>query len=72
MLMPIALMYFITTRKLADNGGGSMEQKSTRIKLDIKELSKRLCPKCQRTLRELIKERITDGMVDEVIGKEEV
>jgi len=39
------------------------------INLTLKEIYDRLCPKCKKRLRELIKEKITDNMVNQVLAE---
>ena len=39
------------------------------INLTVKEIYERLCPKCKKRLRELIKEKITDKMVNQVLAE---
>ena|GEM_PF-1908857 len=39
------------------------------ISLTVKEIYERLCPKCKKRLRELIKEKITDNMVNQVLAE---
>ena len=39
------------------------------ISLTVKEIYERLCPKCKRKVRELIKEKITEDMVNQVLGE---
>jgi len=46
-----------------------MAKAQMRIQLSVKEIYERLCPKCKRKVRELIKEKITEDMVNRVIGK---
>jgi len=41
------------------------------VSLTVKEIYERLCPKCKKRLRELIKEKITDDMVNQVLGEKE-
>jgi len=41
------------------------------VSLTVKEIYDRLCPKCKKRLRELIKEKITDDMVNQVLGEKE-
>jgi len=46
-----------------------MAEAQMRIQLSVKEIYEKLCPKCKRKVRELIKEKITEDMVNRVIGK---
>jgi len=41
------------------------------VSLTVKEIYERLCPKCKKRLRELIREKITDDMVNQVLGEKE-
>jgi len=43
---------------------------SVKVQLSLKEIYDKVCPKCKRKIRELIKEKITDDMVNQVLGKE--
>jgi len=38
------------------------------IELNIKELYAELCPECQTKVRELIRAKVSDKLVDKVIG----
>jgi len=42
------------------------------IQLSIKEIYERLCPKCKKKLREIVKEKLTDKLVQDMLegGKE--
>jgi len=44
-----------------------MATQGLNIQLSVSEINKVLCGKCRKKLRGLVKERITDKMVDEVI-----
>jgi hypothetical protein len=41
----------------------------TQISLSVKEIYDRLCPKCKRALKDLIKEKLTDQMVEQMLTK---
>jgi len=43
---------------------------SVKVQLSLKEIYEKVCPKCKKKIRELIKEKITDDMVNQVLGKE--
>ena len=45
-----------------------MAQAGMSVQLAIPEIYKELCPKCKKKLRRLIKEKITDQMVSQVLG----
>ena len=45
-----------------------MAQAGIQIQLSVKEIYDRVCPKCQAKIRELIKEKVTDQMVSQVVG----
>ena len=47
-----------------------MSGNETNIQISIREIYKILCKKCKRKLRELIKEKITDQMVEKIVGGE--
>jgi len=38
------------------------------VQLSVKEIYDRACARCKKKIRELIKEKITDQMVSQVIG----
>jgi len=38
------------------------------VQLSVKEIYDRMCVKCRKKIRDLIKEKITDQMVSQVIG----
>jgi len=38
------------------------------VQLSVKEIYDRICARCKKKVRELIKEKITDQMVSQVIG----
>ena len=46
-----------------------MAKTGLNIQLTIKEIYERMCPKCKKRLRELIKEKITDNMVNQVLAE---
>lgn len=48
-----------------------MAKAGLQVSLTVKEIYERLCPKCKKRLRELIKEKITDDMVNQVLGEKE-
>ena len=48
-----------------------MAQAGLKINLSVKEIYERLCPKCKKRLRELIKEKITDNMVNQILTGEQ-
>lgn len=39
------------------------------VQLSVKEIYERLCPKCREKLKNLIREKVTDEMVSQVIGE---
>ena len=41
---------------------------SANISLTMKEINKILCPTCKKHLRSLVKDKITDQMVDQALG----
>jgi len=45
-----------------------MAQAGLSVQLSVKEIYERLCPKCKKVVRELIKEKITEEMVEKVIS----
>lgn len=47
-----------------------MAQQGINVQVSIKEIYKKACPKCKKMIRTLIRERITDQMVTQVIGGE--
>jgi hypothetical protein len=44
---------------------------SQNIQLDVKEIYAQLCPKCKARIRELVKAKISDQMVAQILGAEE-
>ena len=44
-----------------------MAQAGLSIQLNVKEIYERLCPKCKKKLKQLIKEKITDQHVEGVL-----
>ena len=44
-----------------------MAQAGLQISLNVKEIYDRLCPKCKKKLKQLIKEKITDQLVEGVL-----
>jgi hypothetical protein len=46
-----------------------MAQAGLSVQLSIKEIYDKLCPKCREKLRQLVKEKVTDDMVNKIIGE---
>ena len=46
-----------------------MAQAGIHVQLSVREIYERLCPKCRKKVRELIKEKISEDMVSKVIGE---
>jgi bacterioferritin-associated ferredoxin len=46
-----------------------MAQAGIQVQLSVKEIYDKMCPKCQEKLRQLIKEKVSDEMVSQVIGE---
>jgi uncharacterized protein with PIN domain len=44
-----------------------MAQAGVSVQLSVKEIYDKMCPKCKAKIRELIKEKVTDQMVSEVL-----
>jgi len=44
-----------------------MSEVGLTIRLNLKEIYMKLCPKCKRTIRNLVKQKITDEMVSKVL-----
>jgi uncharacterized protein with PIN domain len=42
------------------------------INLTMAEIAKMLCPKCKERLRSLVRDKITDKMVDQALGERPV
>jgi hypothetical protein len=40
----------------------------THISLSVKEIYERLCPKCKKALKELIRDKLTDQMVEQMLA----
>lgn len=47
-----------------------MAQETTNVQLSIKEIYAKLCPKCKREVKELIKNKLSDQVVDKMVGGE--
>ena len=45
-----------------------MAQAGMSVQLAIPEIYQELCPKCQKKLRRLIKDKISDEMVNQMLG----
>lgn len=45
-----------------------MASAGMRVQLAIPEIYAQLCPKCQKKLRRLIKDKISDEMVNQMLG----
>lgn len=45
-----------------------MAQAGMSVQLAIPEIYAQLCPKCKKALRKLIKDKISDEMVSQVLG----
>jgi hypothetical protein len=45
-----------------------METKGISVQLSIKEIYDAACPKCKEKIRALVKAKLTDDMVNKVIG----
>lgn len=48
-----------------------MSQKGLNINLSIREIYDKVCPACKEKIRVLIREKVTDAMLDQVIGPTE-
>jgi hypothetical protein len=49
--------------------GGECElEAKTQISLSVKEIYERLCPKCKKALKELIRDKLTDQMVEQMLA----
>ena len=48
-----------------------MSQKGMNINLSIKEIYEAACPECKKKIKELIKNKISEEMVTQVIGEKE-
>lgn len=44
----------------------------TQISLSLKQIYKVLCPKCQKKLRDMIKDRLADQLVEQALQDKEV
>ena len=45
-----------------------MAQAAMRVQLAIPEIYAQLCPSCKKKLRKLIKDKISDEMVNQMLG----
>ncbi len=43
-------------------------QQQVAVSLNLAEVYAHLCPKCQKEMRKIIKDKVSDQMVDQVIG----
>ena len=48
-----------------------MAQAAMSVQLAIPEIYAQLCPKCKKQLRKLVKEKISDEMVNQMLGLKE-
>jgi len=48
-----------------------MTQAGIQVQLSVKEIYEKICPKCRKALKELIKDKISEQMVSQVIGEEQ-
>ena len=48
-----------------------MTQAGIQVQLSVKEIYEKICPKCRKALKELIKGKISEQMVSQVIGEEQ-
>jgi len=46
-----------------------MAKASMLIQVNIKEIYERLCTECKQKIRDLIKEKITEQMISQVLGE---
>lgn len=47
-----------------------MEKQETNVQLSIKEIYAKLCPRCKREVKELIKNKLSDQVVEKMVGGE--
>ena len=47
-----------------------MAQAELRVQVNIKEINDVVCKKCKKKIRDLIRDKITEDMVTQVIGGE--
>ena len=47
------------------------ENKQLTINLTLKEIDEVLCPKCKKKLRELIKEKLPDELIDRLVMQQQ-
>ena len=45
-----------------------MTQEGLSVQLNVKEIYEKVCPKCKKVFKELVKEKLTDDMVTKIIG----
>jgi hypothetical protein len=45
-----------------------MSEGKAQISLSVKEIYERLCPKCKKALKELIRDKLTDRMVEQMLA----
>jgi len=44
-----------------------LSKSEVKVQVSLKEIYKLVCPKCRRKIRNLIREKITDQMVNQVL-----
>ncbi|MCL6579349.1 MAG: hypothetical protein K6T73_08185 [Candidatus Bathyarchaeota archaeon] len=44
-----------------------MVQAGLNVQISVKEIYDRVCPKCKKVIRELIKEKLTDQIIEQVV-----
>lgn len=47
-----------------------MAQAGINVQLSVKDIYERMCPKCREKIKALIRDKISDQMVNQVIGAE--
>ena len=47
-----------------------MASEETRVELNVKEIYVKLCPKCKGVIRKLIKDKLSDQVVNKMVGGE--
>ena len=47
-----------------------MAQAGIQVQLSVKEIYAKLCPKCKAEIKKLVKDKLTDQLVEQMVGGE--
>lgn len=45
-------------------------QQTTNIQLSVKDIYAKICPKCKRIIKDMVRDKVTEQMVDNILGAE--